>query len=176
MSASIRGRAEERAILAQSVETAQANLVLAEQEETRAVALAARDFASRQKLDETTASLAKARADVALKQAQLAAARAGPTAEERALADARVTLARATVAALQAKLDKTRLVAPVDGTVGVLVAELGEILPVGKPVLTLATGQERWFAFTLREDELRGLTVGRRSRSPPTTASPSPHA
>ena len=44
-------------------------------------------------------------------------ASAGPTAEERALADARVALAEATVADLQAKLDKTRLVAPVDGTV-----------------------------------------------------------
>ena len=27
-------------------------------------------------------------------------------------------------------------------------------MPVGKPVLTLERGNERWFAFTLREDEL----------------------
>jgi HlyD family secretion protein len=153
-------RAEQRAILAQSVETAQANLVLAEQEDARAVALAAREFASRQKLDESNASLAKARSDLSLKQAQLTAARSGPTAEERALADARVVLAEATVADLRAKLDKTRLVASVDGTVGVLVAEIGEILPVGKPVLTLEVGQERWFAFTVREDALAALTVG----------------
>lgn len=152
-------RAEEVAILARAVDTAQANLVLAEQEQARAAALAARDFASRQKLDESDASLAKARADLALKSAQLAAARAGPTAEERALADARAALAEATVADLKAKLDKTRLVAPVDGTVGVLVAEPGEILPVGKPVLTLYVN-ERWFAFTLREDTLGRLRVG----------------
>ena len=95
-----------------------------------------------------------------MKNAQLAAARTGPTAEERALADARVALAEATVADLKAKLDKTRLVAPVDGTVGVLVAEPGEILPVGKPVLTLDVGNERWFAFTLREDELGRISVG----------------
>ena len=124
-----------------SVETAEANLLLAEQEDARAVALAARDFASKQKLDESNASLAKARADLDLKRAQLAAARAGPTAEERALADARVALAEATVADLQAKLDKTRLVAPVDGVVGILVAEPGEVVPVGKPVLTLDVGQ-----------------------------------
>jgi HlyD family secretion protein len=153
-------RAEEVDILARSVQTAEANLLFAQQEDTRAVALAAREFASRQKLDESNAALAKARADLELKKAQLAAARAGPTAEERALADARVALAEATVAALQAKLDKMRLVAPVDGTVGILVAEPGEILPVGKPVLTLDVGQERWFGFTLREDTLKRMTVG----------------
>ena len=50
--------------------------------------------------------------------------------------------------------------APVDGTVGILVAEPGEVVPVGKPVLTLDVGSERWFAFTLREDALGQLTVG----------------
>ena len=153
-------RAEEVAILARSVETAEANLLLAEQEHARTAALAARDFSSRQKLDESNASLAKARADLALKRAQLAAARAGPVAEERALADARVVLAEATVADLQARLDKMRLIAPVDGTVGILVAEPGEIAAVGKPVLTLEVGAERWFAFTVREDLLNHLTVG----------------
>jgi HlyD family secretion protein len=153
-------RDEERAILARSVETAEANLLLAEREDARAVALAARDFASKQKLDESNASLAKARADLDLKRAQLAAARAGPTAEEGALADARVVLAEATVADLQAKLDKTRLVAPVDGVVGILIAEPGEVVPVGKPVLTLDVGNERWFSFTLREDALGRLEVG----------------
>ncbi len=52
--------------------------------------------------------------------------------------------------------------APVDGTVGVLVAEPGEILPVGKPVLTLYVGNERWFAFTLREDALGRIGGGQR--------------
>ena len=153
-------RAEQVAILAQSVQTAEANLRFAEQEDVRAVALAAREFASRQQLDERNAALTKARADLALKKAQLDAARAGPTAEERALADARVALAEATVADLQAKLDKLRLIAPAGGTVGILVAELGEIIPVGKPVLTLEVGRERWFAFSVREDALGGLTVG----------------
>lgn len=153
-------RAEEVATLGRSVETAEANLLLARQEDARTVALAARDFASRQKLDESNASLAKAEADLALKQAQFAAARAGPTAEERALADARVALAEATVADLAARLAKLRLLAPADATVGVLVAKPGEIVPVGKPVLTLYVGSERWFAFTLREDSLGKLTVG----------------
>jgi HlyD family secretion protein len=153
-------RAEEVATLGRSVETAEANLLLARQENVRAVTLAARQFASRQTLDESNASLAKAQADLELKQAQFAAARAGPTAEERALAEARVALAEATVADLVARLAKLRLLAPADATVGVLVAKPGEIVPVGKPVLTLYVGSERWFAFTLREDSLGRLTVG----------------
>jgi multidrug resistance efflux pump len=152
-------RAEEVAILARAIQTAEANVVLARQEITRTSALAARDFASRQELDDRTAALAKSEADLALKRAQHAAGSAGPTAEERTLADARVVLAEATVADLQAKLDKTRLVAPVDGVVGVVVVELGEVVPVGKPILVLEAGQP-WFAFTLREDALGGLTVG----------------
>ena len=152
-------RAEEVAILAQSVETAEANLMLARQEISRTTALAARDFASRQQLDDRTAAFASSEADLDLKRAQHAAGSAGPTAEERALADARVALAAATVADLQAKLDKTRLVAPVDGTVGVIVVEAGEIVPIGKPVLMLDSGKP-WFAFTLREDVLGRLTVG----------------
>jgi multidrug resistance efflux pump len=152
-------RAEEVAILAQSVETAEANLMLARQEISRTTALAARDFASRQQLDDRTAAFTSSEADLDLKRAQHAAGSAGPTAEERALADARVALAAATVADLQAKLDKTRLVAPVDGTVGVIVVEAGEIVPIGKPVLMLDSGKP-WFAFTLREDVLGRLTVG----------------
>jgi multidrug resistance efflux pump len=152
-------RAEEVAILAKSVQTAEANLVLARQEIGRTTALAARDFASRQELDDRTATLAKSEADLALKRAQHAAGAAGPTAEERTLADEQVVLAEATVADLQAKLDKTRLTAPADGVVGVIVGEQGEIVPVGKPVLVLAAGRP-WFSFTLREDALGRLTVG----------------
>lgn len=153
-------RAEQVASLYRAVETAQANLLLAEQEQARVAALAVRDFTSRQRLDESNASLAKAHADLDYKQAKLAEARAGPTAEERVLADAKVALAEATVADLQARLDKSRLIAPADGTVGVLVAKPGEVVPIGKPVLTLNVGNERWFTFTVREDALHDLTVG----------------
>jgi multidrug resistance efflux pump len=152
-------RAEEVAILARSMQTAEANLRLAQQEIARTAALTARDYASRQDLDDRTASLAKTEADFDLKRAEHAAASAGPTVEERALADARVTLAEATANDLQAKLDKTRLVAPADGTIGVIVVERGEVVPVGKPVLVLEIA-EPWFAFTLREDALGRVKVG----------------
>lgn len=153
-------RQEEVSIFAEAVRTAEANLLLAREMEVRAVALSSKGYASRQQLDEANASRAKAEADLAVKHAQHAAAEAGPTAEERTLADARVVLAEVTVAELEAALAKTRLAAPVDGTVGVQVAEIGEIMAPGKAIMTLAAAGEPWFSFTVREDALSGLAVG----------------
>ncbi|MRG54616.1 biotin/lipoyl-binding protein [Phyllobacterium sp. SYP-B3895] len=154
-------RAEEVAIATQAVQTAEANLLLAKQTYARASDLAGKVFASKQTLDQSTASLAKAKADVDLKRAQAAKAAAGPTAEERFLADARVALAEATVADLEAQLNKTKLTAPADGMIGIRVAEPGEIIQPGKPVMTLEADGQAWFAFTLREDDLQEITVGK---------------
>ena len=62
---------------------------------------------------------------------------------------------------LQAQLDKTRLTAPADGTIGIRVAEPGEIIGPGKPVMTMDADGQAWFAFTLREDDLHEMTVGK---------------
>ncbi len=155
-------RPEQVRIAAEAVQTGEANLLFAKQQYERAAALANNSFASQRQLDESTAALAKAQADLDAKAAQATPARAGPTAEERALAEARVALADATVADIEARLAKTRLTAPVDGTVGIRVAELGEIIGPGRPVMTLKVDGDRWFAFTLREDRLEGLTLGSR--------------
>jgi multidrug resistance efflux pump len=153
-------RAEEVAIAAQNVQTAEANLLLAQQQNVRVVTLAAKNYASKQQLDESNASLAKAQADLEIKRARSAAAVAGPIPQELVLADAKVAVAEATVADLQAKLAKTTLTAPADGTIGLLVAELGEIVAPGEPVMTLEVDGERWFTFTIREDGLKGVAIG----------------
>ena len=110
-------RKEEVDIAAQDVSIAEANLLLAQQQQGRAATLAARQFASKQQLDERAAALAKAEANLTLLKAVYAQTQAGPTKEERAIADAKVELAEAAIADLEAKLAKTRLVAPVDGVV-----------------------------------------------------------
>ncbi len=153
-------RPEEVAIAAEAVRTAEANLTLAHQQNDRAVTLNSKSFLSQQQLDESNASLAKAQADLDGKRAQYAAARAGPTPEELRLADTKVALAAATIVSLNAQLAKTKLTAPADGTVGIRVAEPGEIMAPGKSVMTFNPEGERWFAFTMREDKLRGLTIG----------------
>ncbi|WP_342364126.1 HlyD family secretion protein [Terrarubrum flagellatum] len=153
-------RAEEVEIAAHAVRSAEANLALARQQNARVAALSARGFNSGVQLDESSASLAKAAADLDLKRAQWKAAKDGPIAEERALADARVLQADAAVADARVKLGKTALIAPENGAVGTLIAEPGEVLSPGKPALLFAPDRGLWFAFTMREDQLGGIRVG----------------
>jgi HlyD family secretion protein len=154
-------RAEEVAIAEQSVKTAEANLLLAQQQNARAASLVAKGSGSRQLLDDTTAQLGKAQAELDLKRAQLTAASAGPTREELALADAKVVAAQAAVDEAQIAFDKTILKAPTDATILIQVSELGETVTPGKPILTIEPDGQRWFAFTLREDTLGNLMVGK---------------
>jgi len=153
-------RQEQVDMLAREADKARSNLVLARQQFQRVAALAANDNAPRERLDEATAAVATAEADLALATARHAEAQAGPTAEERAAADAAVGLAQATLTVLERRLEKTVLRAPVAGRVGVVVAEPGEAIRPGRPVLTLEAEPERHLTFTLREDRLRGSGVG----------------
>ena len=145
---------------AREVEIAEANLTLARQQYGRSATLSEKKFTSKQQLDENTASLRKAEANLASLRAAYARNRAGPTKEERARAEAKVALAEATLDNLEAKLDKTKLVAPVDGTVRIVVAQPGEVISPGQSVLTLQAGRDRWFTFTIREDMLGSITIG----------------
>ena len=127
--------------------------------------LARSDTASQQALDQAQNDVATARADVAEAQANHDAAVAGPTKEERAIADAQVKAAASALAVLERRLDKTVLRAPADGIVSVIVAEVGENIRAGQPVLVIEETGKQWLSFNAREDLLHGLTVGRRSTS-----------
>jgi HlyD family secretion protein len=153
-------RQEQVAILAREIEKAEANVLLAEQHGARIVALAARDNASKQELDQATAEVGTARALLAAARQRHAEAQAGPTQEERAAADARVAEAEAAALVIEQRLRKSVLAAPSDGVVRVIVAEPGEAVRPGQPVLTVEAGEERWFAFNIREDRLGGVSVG----------------
>ena len=122
--------------------------------------LARSDTASQQALDQAQNDAASARADVAEAEANHAAAVAGPTKEERAIADAQVKAAAAALAVLERQLDKTILRAPADGIVSVIVAEVGENVRAGQPVLAIEATGKQWLSFNAREDLLHGLTVG----------------
>jgi HlyD family secretion protein len=127
---------------------------------TRASTLASQNFASQQALDEAENDAAGARADVAAAQANYDAAIAGPTKEERGIADAQVQAAEAALAVLERHLDKTILRAPADGVVSVIAAEIGENVRAGQPILVIEEAGKQWLSFNAREDELGGLAIG----------------
>ncbi|MGB5183997.1 MAG: HlyD family efflux transporter periplasmic adaptor subunit [Xanthobacteraceae bacterium] len=153
-------RAEEVASLASEIDKAKSRLDYAQSELARKTQLVPVDAASQQDLDQAQNDFATARADLAEAQANHAAAVAGPTREERAIADAQVKAAARAVAVLERRLDKTTLRAPSDGIVSVIVAEVGENVTAGQPVLTIAATGKQWLSFNAREDMLHGLTVG----------------
>jgi HlyD family secretion protein len=153
-------RAEQIAGLAAENAKAKARLDYAEQQLTRTAYLARDDVASQQTLDQVQNDVASARADVAEAQANHDAAVAGPTREERAIADAQVQAAASALAVLERHLEKTILRAPADGAVSVIVAEVGENIRAGQPVLVIAGTSKQWLSFNAREDLLHGITVG----------------
>jgi HlyD family secretion protein len=153
-------RAEEVAALAAAIGKAKSSLVYAQEQLTRTAYLARSDTATQQALDQAESDAATARADVAEAEANHAAAVAGPTREERAIADAQVKAAASALAVLERHLDKTILRAPADGVVTVIVAEVGENIRAGQPVLAIEDAGKRWLSFNAREDFLHGLTVG----------------
>jgi len=153
-------RAEQVASLQAEIAKAKARLDYAQTQLTRTSTLASTDNATQQALDQAENDVANARADAADAEANHQAAVAGPTREERAIADAEVEAAASALGVLERRLNKTILRAPADGVVSVIVAEIGENIHAGQPVLAIAETGKQFLSFNAREDLLRGLTVG----------------
>ena len=127
---------------------------------TRTSTLARQSFEPQQSLDQAENDVASARADVVEAQANYDAAVAGPTREERAIADAQVQAAAAAVTVLERRLDKMVLRAPADGVVTVIAAEVGENVRAGQPILMVEAAGRQWLSFNVREDHLNRLSMG----------------
>jgi HlyD family secretion protein len=153
-------RREQVASLKDEIAKANARLEYVQAQLTRTSTLARQSFESQQSLDQAENDAASARADVAEAQANYDAAVAGPTREERLIADAQVQAAAAALAVLERRLDKMILRAPANGVVSVIVAEVGENVRAGQPILMVEAAGEQWLSFNAREDHLNGLAVG----------------
>jgi HlyD family secretion protein len=154
-------RREQVDSLKDGIAKANARLEYVQAQLTRTTTLARESFESQQSLDQAENDAAAARADVAEAQANYDAAVAGPTREERAIADAQVQAASAALAVLERRLDKMILRAPANGVVSVIVAEVGENVRAGQPILMVEAAGEQWLSFNAREDHLTGLAVGK---------------
>ena len=154
-------RREQVDSLKDQIAKANARLEYVELQLTRTSTLARQSFESQQSLDQAENDAASAREDVAEAQANYDAAVAGPTREEREIADAQVQAAAAALAVLERRLDKMILRAPADGVVSVVVAEVGENVHAGQPILVVEAEGQQWLSFNVREDYLNGLAVGK---------------
>jgi HlyD family secretion protein len=153
-------RREQLDSLKAAIAKASARLDYVRAQLTRTSTLARQSFESQQSLDQAESDAATARADVAEAQANYDAAVAGPTREERAIADAQVQAAATAVTVLERRLDKMVLRAPADGVVSVIAAEVGENVRAGQPILMVEAAGKQWLSFNVREDHLNRLAMG----------------
>jgi HlyD family secretion protein len=153
-------RSEQVDSLKAAIAKASSRLEYVQVQLTRTSTLARQNFESQQSLDQAENDVAGARADVAEAQANYDAAVAGPTREERAIADVQVKAAAAAVTVLERRLDKMILRAPAAGVVSVIAAEVGENVRAGQPILVIEAAGEQWLSFNVREDHLTGLKMG----------------
>jgi HlyD family secretion protein len=153
-------RREQVDSLKAAIAKASARLDYVQAQLTRTSTLAHESFAPQQSLDQAENDVASARADVAEAQANYDAAVAGPTREERAIADVQVQAAAAAVAVLERRLEKMVLRAPADGVVSVIAAEVGENVRSGQPIVMVEAAGRQWLSFNAREDHLSGLAIG----------------
>ncbi|MBF3156025.1 HlyD family efflux transporter periplasmic adaptor subunit, partial [Pseudomonas aeruginosa] len=75
---------------------------------------------------------------------------------------AAVRRADAQIAELQAQIDDLQVRAPVNGEVGPIPAEQGELINAYSPLLTLVRLDDSYFVFNLREDILAKVRKGDR--------------
>jgi HlyD family secretion protein len=153
-------RKEQVGVLEREIETARSNLLYAEQQFARKSVLAADGFASRQDLDQASAAVGTARAKLAAAEQAYEAAYGGPIREELAVADAKVETVATSVSVIAARVAKLRVRAPADGVVALIVAEPGEAIIPGQPLMTLEASGRQWTSFNLREDQFGDLRIG----------------
>ena len=148
----------------QSVESiwraSQATARLADQTARRAENLFAEGVISAQRRDEAVAARAATASQTEAARQQYLKALAGTRPQEKSVADANVSGARAAVAEAESLQGETRLVASHGGEVSERFANVGELVLTGVPVFAIVDTADPWVAFSVREDQFRGLKIG----------------
>lgn len=62
-------------------------------------------------------------------------------------------------------LDEVRVTAPIDGEVVERLADPGEVVPAGYPVVHMVDTTDSWVTFHVREDMLKGLKIGQQIKA-----------
>lgn len=151
----------------ESIRNLRANLAQAEaqyrnaqNDYNRNLSVAGKGYISTSELD----SSRRAR-DTAFQQVQAAKANLdegvnGDRIELRQQYAAALRAAEENLLQIKAQADDLQVVAPVDGEVGPIPAEVGELLNAGSPLLTLIRVPDAYFVFNLREDILAHVRKG----------------
>ena len=139
---------------------AQAGMQVAEKTYRRINRLFEQGVMAEQKRDEAKANYDAMVATERAAFAQYDMARNGARIEDKASAGAQVQRAKGAIEEVASYVDETVLLAMADGVVTEIFPEVGELVGTGAPIMNIATTDDVWFTFNIREDLLPGLQVG----------------
>ncbi|ELX8380361.1 HlyD family secretion protein [Providencia vermicola] len=132
----------------------------ATREYTRLNNLSAKGYVSANELDNARKAKEVAFQQVQGAKAQLEEAKNGDRIELRQKYAAQLSEAEQKLAELQVQLDDLQVKAPVDGEIGPIPAEIGEIFNAGSPLMTMVRIPQAYFIYNLREDILVDIKKG----------------
>lgn len=115
---------------------------------------------SEQKRDEAKAAYDGAVAAEKAAQSQLKLAEEGAQREDKASAQAMVGVAKGGIREVNALLEDQYLTAPCDGQVDEIYPEVGELVSLGTPLMSILKINDKWVTFNVREGFLKDFKMG----------------
>lgn len=153
-------RKQEIKVAEAAVNRARAEYRFARSEVERARALVEKELAPREQLDRAEAEVEVTRAALEESRQRLALLQEGPREEDINQAAAEYRARSAAVDSARRRLDYTQLRSPVAGIVSVRLAETGEVVQAGEPVLRVAQLDTPWVRGYLPEPALSRVEIG----------------
>lgn len=139
---------------------AQAGKELAQKTYDRVKALYDKGVVPEQKFDEADANYRAMVATEMAAKAQYDLAVAGASKEDKDAAAAQVQQAEGVVSEVESYISDAMVYAPVDGEVSTIIAEQGELVGTGYPVVAILDTTDTWVTFNINETLLPKITVG----------------
>ncbi len=141
---------------------AEAGLVLARKTFDRVQKLYDEGVVPAQKLDEAQANLQAMQATASAAQSQYRMAKAGARKEDKEAAAALLAQAESVVSEAESYVRDACVYAPASGEVSSVIAQAGELVGSGYPVVAILDMSDQWVSFNIKEDMLPGITIGKR--------------
>lgn len=141
---------------------AQAGLELAQKTYERVKNLYAQGVVPAQKLDEARANYEAMRATADAAKAQYDLVDDGASKEDKEAAAAKVEQAQGAVNEVESYLRDAMVYAPVTGEVSTVIAEQGELVGTGYPVVAILDLSDMWAVFNIKETLMPRIRVGTR--------------
>ncbi len=113
-----------------------------------------------QKRDEAQTQMIAAKETAKAAKSIWEKAKNGARHEDKTAALAIVSQADGVISEVESYLKEREMTAPIRGEISDIIAEVGELVPAGFPVVTIADMDDIWIVFNIREDYLSKIKMG----------------